>query len=416
MGASTLMRLVFGVFTFAIMARLLGPTEFGVLMFWLSIATLLSLVANYGFTPYVLREIGADRSTATTVMGEVLSAKMLVCAGIAIGSLLVLPFIAEAARAVFLLMTLAMLVDSITDFLNVGYRATNRFSSETRVATIASVCQFFIVSGSIWYRSEVMVAASAFLASRALVLLMTWVDQAQYFANLRPSPLAAALKRLKLAFSYAFDFGLQNLLGPLDSLVLDHFIGSSAVGLHQAGMRIFLGGTQIANVLGNVALPKLAAVANDATFAAIALRKKIQMAFIVSGAGFGLALSFGADFVVKVLYGSQYKELGTLLQWFGFLFFVRFLVAASGLLLTAHGSQSIRAKISLLHWTLILLSAVVLVPKNGNTGWLQALIIGNVFLAAIYAILIRKIHTPSKASVITAAAATVIFLVRLPML
>ena len=390
MGTSTLVRLVFGLFTFAIMARLLGPNEFGVLMFWLSVATLLSLVANYGFTPYVLREIGADRSSANTVMGEVLSAKMLVCGLILIGSLLALPFIAEAPRAVFLFMTLAMLVDSITDFLNVGYRATNRFSSETRIATIASVCQFFIVAGAIWYRSEILIAASAFLASRILVLLITWADQAQYFASLRPSPLPQAFGRLKAAFSYAYDFGLQSLIGQVDSLVLNHFVGPVAVGLHQAGMRIFLGGGQIANVLGNVFIPKLSGLQGDSV-AFNAQAHKLQTAFLASGAMFGLTLAVAATPIVHLLYGQAYIALVPMLPWFGLLFFVRFFAAAYGVLLTSAGKQSLRAKANLFHWAAILMSAWWLVPAMGNIGWILALTVGNVLLAAIYCLAMRGV-------------------------
>ncbi len=412
MGTSTLVRLVFGLLTFAIMARLLGPNEFGILMFWLSVATLLSLMANYGFTPYVLREIGADRSTANTVMGEVLSAKMLVCGVIVVGSLLALPFIAGAAGAVFLLLTLAMLVDSITDFLNAGYRATNRFGSETRIATIASVCQFFIVAGAIWYRNEILVAASAFLASRILVLLITWADQAQYFASLRPSPVRQALTRLKAAFSYAYDFGLQSLIGQVDSLVLNHFVGPVAVGLHQAGMRIFLGGGQIANVLGNVFIPKLSGLQNDSvSFKAQA--HKLQTAFLASGAVFGLTLAIAATPIVHLLYGQAYLALVPMLPWFGLLFFVRFFAAAYGVLLTSAGKQSLRAKANLFHWAAIVLSAWWLVPLLGNIGWILALTLGNVLLAAIYGMAIRStmvINRPNAVLVVGSLAVFVPFL------
>ncbi|CAM8669703.1 RfbX Membrane protein involved in the export of O-antigen and teichoic acid [Comamonadaceae bacterium] len=383
MGTSTLVRLVFGLLTFAIMARLLGPNDFGLLMFWLSVATLLSLVANYGFTPYVLREIGSNRSSANKVMGEVLSAKILVSGFVVAGSLLAMPFMSATARSVFLLMTLAMLVDSVTDFLNVGYRATNRFSSETRIATIASVSQFVIVAGAIWFKSEILIAAGAFLVSRTLVLLITWANQAQYFASLRPSPLPKALSRLKSAFSYAYDFGLQSLIGQVDSLILNYFLGPVAVGMHQAGMRVFLGGGQIANVLGNVFIPKLSGLQNDAT-AFKAQGQKLQVAFLVSGAAFGLTLAIAAELIVKILFGADYQPLVILLPWFGLLFFIRFFAAAYGVLLTSAGKQGLRAKANLVHWVIILSSALWLVPKLGNIGWILALAIGNAFLAAVY--------------------------------
>lgn len=409
MGTSTLVRLVFGLLTFAIMARLLGPNVFGILMFWLSVATLLSLAANYGFTPYVLREIGADRSSANTVMGEVLSAKMLACSVIVVGSLIALPFIVEGARAVFLLMTLAMLVDSITDFFNVGYRATNRFGSETRIATIASVSQFIVVAGAIWYRNEILIAASAFLVSRVLVLSMTWADQTQYFASLRPSPVPQALARLKAAFSYAYDFGLQSLIGQVDSLVLNHFVGPVAVGLHQAGMRIFLGGGQIANVLGNVFIPKLSGLQNDSvSFKAQA--HKLQTAFLASGAVFGLTLAIAATPIVHLLYGQAYLALVPMLPWFGLLFFVRFFAAAYGVLLTSAGKQSLRAKANLCHWAVILLSAWWLVPLLGNIGWILALTLGNTLLAVIYCMAIRNTMVINRPNAVLVIGSLAVFL------
>lgn len=408
MAASTLIRLVFGLFTFAIMARLLGPTEFGILMFWLSVASLLSLVANYGFTPYVLREIGADRTSANSVMGEVLSAKILLCGIIVVGSLLVLPFIAETPRALFLLMALAGLVDSISDFLNVGYRATNRFSSETRIATVSSVSQFFILAGAIWCRNEILIAACAFLVSRILVLLITWVDQAKYFASLRPSPMPQALGRLKSALSYAYDFGLQNLIGQVDSLVLNHFLGPVAVALHQAGMRLFLGGGQIANVLGNVFIPKLSGLQNNSASFNVQAHN-LQTAFLASGALFGLTLTLAATPIVHLLYGQAYLPLIPMMPWFGLLFFVRFFAAAYGVLLTSAGKQSLRAKANLFHWTAILLSAWWLVPPLGNIGWIFALIVGNVLLAAIYCLAMRSVVLISRPNAAIVVGSLVLF-------
>jgi O-antigen/teichoic acid export membrane protein len=408
MGISTAVRLVFGLLTFSIMARLLGPAEFGTLMFWLSVATLLSLLANYGFTPYVLKEIGADSAAANTVMEEVLSAKLLVSTVILIGSLLTVPLIDDTVQVTFLALTLAMMADSMTDFLNVGYRATNRFGSETRIATLASVTQFVIVAGAVYYRSDIVVAALAFLVSRILVLLLTWLDQAQYFSALRPRSLKKAMQRLKHAFSYACDFGLQSLLGQVDSVVLNHFTGPVAVGLHQAGMRIFLGGGQIANVLGNVFIPKFAGFRND-PIRFTTQASKLQTAFIGSGSVFGLTLAVGASVIVHLLYGPSYAALAQLLPWFGLLFFVRFFAAAYGVLLTATGKQQLRAKANLMHWLVILVLAWLTVPSLGNIGWLLALLGGNVLLAGIYAFAMRKQVVINRLNAAIAVVSLVIF-------
>ncbi|RZA04229.1 MAG: hypothetical protein EOO68_08680, partial [Moraxellaceae bacterium] len=77
MGTSTAMRLSCGLLSFVVMARLLGPDQFGILMLCFSAAGLLALLSNYGFAPYLLREIGANPGAAVSLMSEVLTAKII---------------------------------------------------------------------------------------------------------------------------------------------------------------------------------------------------------------------------------------------------------------------------------------------------------------------------------------------------
>jgi O-antigen/teichoic acid export membrane protein len=298
-------------------------------------------------------------------------------------------------RWIFFSLLLAMLADSTSEFLNVGYRVTNRFSTETRLATVSSISQFAIVVGAVWRSNSIPIAASAFLVSRLLVLVMTWLNQRQYFSQLKPASISRAVFRLRQGMSYAFDFGLQSLIGQIDSIILNHFLGPVAVGLHQAGMRIFLGGTQIANVLGNVFIPRIAGIAGQE----VQLQReaqRLQTAFFCAGAIFGLTLAGAADSIVRVLFGSQFSALASLLPWFGLLFLVRFFAAAYGVLLTAVGKQTLRAKANLIHWVLIVFTAWGLVPRFGNLGWLLALTAGNLLLGCIYFVATRNLVMMSR--------------------
>jgi len=386
MGTSTAMRLGFGMLTFVVMARVLGPAQFGVLMLWLSVATLLALVANYGLTPYLLREIGAAPQSAPQVMAEVLSAKLLLTGGILLLAIAALPFLDAGSRAVFLLLLGAQLADALTEFLNVGFRATNRFGHETRIASFAVLLQFGIVALLLWWQPTPLMAAAAFLVSRLAVLLVTWLAQRRYFAALRPASPAQAWARLRATRSYAVDFGLQSLLGQVDSIVLNHFVGTAAVGLYQAGMRLFNGGAQAAGVLANVFLPRAAAAA-EAKDGGHGLRRessRVQWAFVGFGLVFGLALCGLAEPLVRLLFGAQYLGLIDVLPWFGLLFFVRFFASSWGVLLTSAGAQHFRAAMNAVHWTVIGVLSVVLVPRLGLVGWLISLTVGNALLAAAY--------------------------------
>jgi O-antigen/teichoic acid export membrane protein len=173
-------------------------------------------------------------------------------------------------------------------------------------------------------------------------------------------------------------------------------------------MRIFLGGGQIANVLGNVFIPKLSGLHNDLT-SFTAQAHKLQTAFVASGAAFGLSLAIAAEPIVNLLFGQAYKALVPMLPWFGLLFFVRFFAAAYGILLTSTGKQNLRAKANLFHWVAILLSACWLVPMQGNIGWVLALTVGNALLAAIYVLAMRKLVFMSRPNAAIVAVSLALF-------
>jgi O-antigen/teichoic acid export membrane protein len=285
-----------------------------------------------------------------------------------------------------LLLLGAQLVDALTEFLNVGFRATNRFADETRIASVAVLLQCTIVTAALWLLATPLVAAAGFLASRSAVLLITWLAQRRYFAALRPAAPAAAWARIRSTRAYALDFGLQSLLGQIDSVVLNHFVGPAAVGLYQAGMRLFNGGAQAAGVLANVFLPRAAAAAElkdeGRSFRRESVR--IQWAFVGVGLVFGLALCLLAEPLVLLLFGPQYRALIDLLPWFGLLFFVRFFASSWGVLLTSAGAQGFRAAINAVQWLLVAALSLVAVPAYGLVGWLACLVAGNGLLALAY--------------------------------
>lgn len=394
MGVTTAVRLGAGMLTFVVLARLLGPESFGVLMLWLSVSALLSLITNYGLTPYVLREIGANPESAESIINEGLTGKLVLTAVVLVSAIVAAWGLGIEPKQVFLCLLLASILDSFSEFLNAGFRARDRFDGETRVATVTSLVHASIVTGAVFMSPTVEVAAFAYAISRLMVLAITVPAVARYFAAPRLARLGPSLARLRKAASYAIDFGFQSLFGQIDSVVLNHFIGPVAVGLYQAGMRVFQAGSTAVQVLANVFLPRAAArVRFKDEFGRES--KRIQMAFLSFGALFGIALAVFPGLIVHVLFGSAYGDLVRLFPLFGLLFFVRFAAAAWGVVLTAAGEQRFRTAATVIHWLLIAGIAPVLVPRMGIAGWLVSLIIGNGLLGSLYALRgARRVASP----------------------
>ncbi len=385
MGVTTAFRLLAGLVSFSIVARLLGPENFGVLMFWFSVAMLLALVTNYGLTPYVLREIGAHPDSAKHLIAEGLAGKLVLTVAVIVVAAGYLIGWKPESGLTFVLLLVAGVADSFSEFLNAGLRAAGRFDVETKVATVGAVANILIVSSLVFLFPSVDAAALAYGLARIFVLILTGWAVSKYFGRLRASSLKSGVGLVGRVSNYAIDFGFQSLFGQIDSVFLNYFVGPVGVGLHQAGMRVYQGGAQAATVLSNVFLPRSASMMQDGQAGFKAENTRIQLVFIAIGFVFGGIVSLLAKPIVLILFGSSYIALASLLSLFGILFFVRMFASAWGVVLTAAGMQSFRAWVGFFHWVAVSGLAVVLVPVYGNRGWLFVLIFSSLLMGTAYA-------------------------------
>lgn len=399
MGSSTAIRLGCGMLTFIVMARLLGPEQFGVTMLWLSVATLVSMVANFGLTPYLLKEIGANPHNADEIMNQAFSIRLLLSALVISISLCGLVWVSSEQRIVCFVLLLAMLFDTITEFLNVGFRATNRFSAETRIAVITALLQFLVISTLLYLLDRTaIVAGIGFMFSRFVTTLLTWNSQRKYFRNLKPVKFKETIVCIRKTYAYAIDYCLQSLFGQIDSVILNHFVGPAAVGVYQAGMRIFMGAAQAAPVLANVFLPKASALATrDCKSAEFSIEvKRIQLAFVLLGAAFGFSMAVFNDVIVDFMFGVDFSDLKVLFPWLGFLFFLRFFASAWGMILTSAGMQLFRTVINAVQWGVSLSLVPFLVVNYGVIGWVITISIGQFILGVGYMIKGCTLVKPTK--------------------
>jgi O-antigen/teichoic acid export membrane protein len=399
MSFSNAVRLGAAFITFATTARVLGPERFGVLMFCLSAASLLSIASNFGLVTFLLREIGQRPDQSVKIIKETLSAKIIASTLTILLGIAVIPILIPPSHSAYLLLLVAMIAEGYTEFFNTGFRASNRFDIEARLAFISAWIYSLTVGLVAWWTASLEAIAGAYLFSRLLITFLTWRELSREIGTFRPASLTIGWARLCSTLSYAIDAALSSAFGQIDSVFLNHFLGPIAVGIHQAGMRLFLAGAQAAPILANVFLPRVSA-ANSKSLAIKNLEVfRLQISFLGVGASFGFVLTLAGHWIVDLLFGDDFSSLAELMPWFGLLFAVRFSAISWGIQLTAQGSQRYRAIASTAHWILIGLSAVWLIPIFNNTGWLISLAIGNLFLCTLYAFKAMQ-YTSSDAKII----------------
>ena len=380
MGLSSIVRLGTSLLLFILIARHLGPEEFGHYMFWYGVTLLCALLANYGLSNMLLKEIAQHPERVADILGESLSLRLILSGGI---FLCALGGSAIVDRPELLLaLLLVHLVEIISDTFYVAYRAVGHYARESQLAACAAIIQLAFVATAVATTPHSGVIALAHLAGKAVQLTLILPASKRIFGTFSLQSAHTIFKLAMRAKAYAIDNLLGSVFGNIDSIVLRIYAGIDVVGIYQSGMRIFQGGAQAAPILSNVFLPEMAKNAlhkGKKSHTALIL----QAVFLVYGMTFGLALAYFSDQIVNLAFGENYSQLAVLLPLFGLLFFVRFFVAAWGVILTAVGHQGYRAKATAIHLVFMLPAGSFLAYTMQARGWLIAAILANLLLGVL---------------------------------
>lgn len=387
MGTSIFVRLLTSIVLFMFIARKCGAEDFGLFMYWFTVAAISGLIVDYGFIQNILREVGKNPLKIKSIMSLYIEAKNFL-AILLIGTFLFISPVIFNNNDIFILalfLLLATIINSYSEFMIASFRAIGCFHEETKLIIKTNIIQFIIITGSLYIYPKVVIIASSFLISRIITLIISWrafnhisggFDEIKF-------ELKVVFETLKKGFPYSADVGLTTLYAQMDTLIINHYIGLSGVGIYQAGLRLFQGATTIAQIISNLFLPKIAYKSDDA----IELNKLIsnlhfQMLFF--GTLTASLFYWGSSWLTEVLYGSDYKYLKVLLPFFGINLLLRYISASYGVILTAVGLQSKRVPSIVIAIITLFIVSICLVPKYGLIGMIIASICSTSILFVIY--------------------------------
>ncbi|MBU7439629.1 oligosaccharide flippase family protein [Paraburkholderia fungorum] len=389
MAATTGVRLGANFATLAMVARILGAQKFGTLMIWSGAAGLLGLLCNYGFTSYVLREVGRRPSSKVAIFAGVLSSKLIVTCTLISLSPVALIFTDQRSCVLFAILLCAALADTFIEFFGATLRAIGEYAAESQLSLVGAVLYGGIVTSIVMFRRSELSAAVAIVTVRLMIAILFLLAVVRHLpGSLTLSP-RRGLELLKETRAYAFDFGLQGLFGQIDNVIIGFFLGASSVGIFQAGMKLTIGLLQIAPIFSNVFLPKLSSNGSMGEEFKAEMRR-VQVAFLSVGVVFAVAICLFSKEIVENAFGHQYASLEEILPWFGFLLVIRMIAAGWGLALTAIGLQGSRVAVGIANWVIAMGLAAFLLPRFGVVGWLYSLLIANTFVAASYFVIFGR--------------------------
>ena len=327
MALSIFIRMLIGLVVFALIARGLGPREFGFVSLVFSYASLGSLLTDFGLAMKTLRDIAHQPEQGRSILAATLRLKGMLSLAVGVvgcAVVLLLPMDASA-RLASCLLTAGVMVASFGDLALVAFRSTKRFGHESWIVGWTSLLYGGVLGAVIYGGGGILAISVAFLACRVIYAAVALRAAMRLFphrtgAVQQPGLLAT----VRSAWSWALLSNLSYVNGQIDSVFIAPLLGLHATGIYQAGAKFMASAVTFAAVVVNTQVPSIAAAAAEGT-PTLRLELLAWAQMMAVGLAAALVLTLGGPTITHYIIGRQYAEVNSLWFGFGVLAFCRFL-------------------------------------------------------------------------------------------
>ena len=426
LGLGQVMTTVLTVALSAILARELGPADFGLLYLATAIATFAYVVVDWGHGSYIIREVAIHPQRTGNLMGSALALRGL-CALLACGvTAAVVWLLGYDART--RLLAAVMILGLLPQYLGLSFgwvfRAHERMDSD---ALLNVVCKLVTLVGSVIClalggRLLGLVGASA-LAGMATLVTAIVVYRRLHLPAISATPATA--RELLRGGVALFAMTVTVAVEPyLCSNILYRMSSSSVVGWYGAAMNI--AGTLIApaTVLGATMFPRFSRAATDAVEFKRAFDTSFKPLLLVAVLG-GVGTYLCADAPVGLIYGLQkFGPAAETLRAFAPVLPLMYVDLYLSTALTAAGRAGRLARAKGVAVLLTTALTFILVPvcqehfANGGLGVMYAIAIGELLMLVACVAYMREVFDRRAVSdvlrTLAAGAGTILLIRMLP--
>jgi PST family polysaccharide transporter len=299
-----------------LLARYLGPTNYGSLSYAIAFVALLSSVSYLGFGGIVVQELIEDRQSHSETMGVVIYSKLGAAVFAAILGNVIASFIVddERDRLLILLISFSMLFDA-----GLGLRLHFESLTQSRsVAVVASATSFVgaiarvaavALAAPLWVFAAI-VSAQAALAAAGYALV--------YRRSVGPrSRLTFSIARARHLFSKSWplivSFTAATIYLKVDQFMLGQMRGMADVGVYAIAARVSEVWYVVPLAIVSSIFPRLVALrSSDRPRYEQRMRESIRYLFWL-GILVAAAVSIVARPLIGSLFGNEYRAAGTIL-------------------------------------------------------------------------------------------------------
>lgn len=303
-----MLRMLLGVMIGILIARFLGPTDFGVYSYVISIAAIIAVGIRLGMDPIVVRNIvnGVERAP------QILMASLVTRLMLSLSSVFLVGIVGEISgfqETKYLLVVLSGYVLISFDVLALDYEA--RVQSKVVVickiiqVVVSSVLKLFLIINDfdLFFFFVVVFFDYAFLAMLIAFSYFFYSGRRLEFINIKSNVLEISKDSWPLLLTGVSLVVFSNS----DKIMIEYFFGAYEVGIYSAGVRFSEAVSMIPVVIASSLFP---AILNSKKVSKEEYYSRIQkFYFLMSWLGLAVAvmLMIFSPWLVY-LYGGEYRE------------------------------------------------------------------------------------------------------------
>ncbi len=393
-------RLIANVIVFWLIARIYGPDQFGTFTFAHTTATLLILLADFGFDILLTTEISRARDRALKTFQNIFSYKIIFSI-VAFLIMWLFSFVGDYPQETKIslqIFSFFLIFTTLTNFSLALTKGFERFSYESVVQLIANTSLVFIVITLSFLKLSILIIAASFVLTRLLGLILSIYFNKKLLPELSfklSFPKEKELHQKVLVFGFHLLFA--NLFFQIDTILLSLWKGNLYVGIYQAVFKFIILPLMIPDILNLTLLPVLSRLFVNEKEKALKVSYLMNKLLFFLSLPITLILYVYAEDIIHIIYGSgQYAASIPVLKIFAFNVFVRFSFEAFALILTTTNRQIVRMFTVIAATVLNVTLNYLLIPKYGVSGAAIVSLISIVFVYGTYSIyslnLLRKWH------------------------
>lgn len=383
-------RLVANVIVFWLIARIYGPENFGIFTFAHTTATILILLADFGFDILLTTELSKNISDAKNIFQNIFSYKIIFSlVAFSIMMLLALFYNSSNDTNTFLIVfSFFLLFTTLTNFSTAAIRGFEKFSLDSIVSILMNFSLIIFVIVATIYKFNLISIAVIFTFTR----LIGFILATKYLRKLIPDlsykiAFAKNSELQKKVLIFGLNLLFTNLVFQQDTLLISFFLGNKAVGIYQAVFKLIVLPLIIPEILNFSLLPVLSRYFENDYSKAMKLSYLMNKILYITAFPIALIFYLYPAEIVHLLYGKiRYDESIPILKIFAFNIFIRFVFETFGLMLTTSNRQIIRMYTVIAASIISIVLNIVFLPKYGVIAAAYISLITITFIFSIYTI------------------------------